>query len=47
MHDTIYNGKTQKMVLPDGIPKEMKLVLQEQGIDVSEMKADDMRATLE
>ena len=45
-HDAIYNGKAQKMVLPDGTPKGMKLVLQERGIDVSKMKANDMRAAL-
>ena len=38
--DTVYNGKPQKMVLPNGVPKGMKLVLQERGIDVSKMKAD-------
>ena len=35
------------MVLPNGVPKGMKLVLQERGIDVSKMKADDMQATLQ
>ena len=29
MHDTVYNGKFQKMVLSDGTPKGMKLVLEE------------------
>lgn len=47
MHDTVYYGKPQKMVLPDGTPKGMKLVLQERGIDVSKMKADDMRKALQ
>ena len=47
MHDTVYNGKSQKMVLRDGTPKGMKLVLQERGVDVSGMKAEDMRLALQ
>jgi len=46
MHDSVYNDMVQKMVLEDGTPKGMKLVLRERGIDVSNMKADDMRKTL-
>jgi len=30
------------MVLPDGRPKRMKLVLEKRGIDTSKMKAADM-----
>ena len=41
MHDTIYNGKLQKMVLASGTPKGMKLVLEEGGVNVSGMKAED------
>jgi len=29
LRDTVWNGQLQKMVLPDGTPKGMKLVLQE------------------
>ena len=47
MHDTVYNGKSQKMVLRDGTPKGMKLVLQERGVDVSGLKAEDMRLALQ
>ena len=47
MHDTVYNGKSQKMVLRDGTPKGMKLVLQERGVDVSGMKAEDTRLALQ
>ena len=47
MHDTVYNGKSQRMVLRDGTPKGMKLVLQERGVDVSGMKAEDMRLALQ
>ena len=31
MRDTEFNGVVQKMVLPDGTPKGMKMVLQERG----------------
>ena len=47
MHDTVYNGKSQKMILRDGRPKGMKLVLQERGVDVSGMKGEDMRLALQ
>ena len=33
MRDTIWNGTVQSMVLPDGRPKGMKIVLEERGID--------------
>ena len=47
MHDTIYNGIHQKMVLPDGTPKGMKMVLEERKVNVSGMKAEDMRSALQ
>ena len=47
MYDTIYNGKLQKMVLADGTPKGMKLVLEERSVNVSGMKAEDMRLALQ
>ena len=43
MRDTVWNGETQRMVLPDGTAKGMKLVLQERGIDVKGMNAEKMR----
>ena len=46
MRDTVWKDNIQKMVLPDGTPKGMKLVLQERGIDVKGMTADKMRHTL-
>ena len=46
MRDTCWNGKTQKMVLPDGRPKGMKLVLEERGADTTKMKAADMAVVL-
>ena len=46
MHDTMWNGRVQKMVLPDGLPKGMKLVLEERGINTQRIKAKDMRLVL-
>ena len=46
MHDTIWNGKVQKMVFADGTPKGLKQVLIERGINVTKMKLDDMRALI-
>ena len=46
MRDTIWDGNAQKMVLPDGTPKGMKIVLQERGIDVKGLNADRMREKL-
>ena len=46
MHDTIWNGKVQKMVFPDGTPKGLKAVLIERGIDVTKMKLEDTRALI-
>ena len=34
------------MVLPDGTPKGMKMVLQERGVDVKGMNAEKMREKL-
>ena len=42
----MWNGRPQKMVLGDGRPKGMKLVLQERGINTDHMKAVDMRLIL-
>ena len=46
MRDTKWNGEVQSMVLSDGTPKGMKLVLQERGTDVKGMTADKMREIL-
>lgn len=43
MRDTIFNGRFQQMVLPDGRAKGMKIVLQERGVDTSGMNAQKMR----
>lgn len=46
MRSTMWDGKIQTMVKEDGTPKGMKAVLQERGVDVKGMKAQDMRAKL-
>lgn len=46
LRDTVWNGEIQHLVLEDGRPKGMKMVLQERGIDTSGMNADKMRSTL-
>ena len=46
MRETVFNGKVQQMVLPDGRPKGMKVVLQERGVDTKGMNAQKMRETL-
>ena len=46
MRDTIWDRKTQKMVLLDGTPKGMKLVLQKRGVDVKELNAEKMSKKL-
>ena len=46
MRDTEWNGEIQTMVLPDGRPKGMKLILEERKIDTEGMVAADMRLIL-
>ena len=46
LKDTVWAGKVQKMVFDDGVPKGMKQVLEERGINTQTLKADDMRAIL-
>ena len=43
MHDTVWAGQVQKLVDDKGVPKGMKKVLEERGINTSSMKADDMQ----
>ena len=47
MHDTNYMGVSYTMVLSDGTPKGMKLVLKDRKYDTTSMKADDMRKVLQ
>ena len=46
MRETVFNGEVQQMVLLDGRPKGMKMVLQERGVDTNGMNAEKMRETL-
>ena len=46
MRDTLWNGKHQSMVLDDGRPKGMKLVLQERDICTKGLNAGKMREIL-
>ena len=45
MHDTVWNGKVQRMVFPDGTAK-VKAVLIERGINAIKMKLEEMRALM-
>jgi hypothetical protein len=45
MRDTVWNGKVQRMV-ENGVPKGMRTVLEERGVHVLGMKAEDMRKKL-
>ena len=42
MRDTVWGGKVQKMVDDEDVPKDMRTVLQERGVDTTGMKAKDM-----
>ena len=46
LRDTVFNGQVQSMILPDGQPKGMKLVLEERGVNTTGMNADKMRQAL-
>ena len=43
MRDTVWEGHVQKMVDRNGIPKGMKAILEERGVDTVGMKGTDMR----
>ena len=43
MRDTYWSGNLQRMVYRDGTPKGMKAILIERGVNVTKMKADEMR----
>ena len=43
MRDTVFNGQVHQMVLSDGRPKGMKMVLQERGVDTKGMNAEIVR----
>ena len=46
MKDTVFNEEVQKMVTDTGLPKGMKLILQERGVETKGMNAAKMRETL-
>ena len=46
MQDTYYNGRVQQMVFSDGTPKGIKRVLEKKNVNVTKMKAEDMRQVL-
>lgn len=46
MRDTKWGGRVQKMVDAEGVPKGMKAILEERGINTSQMVKDDMRIIL-
>ena len=46
MRDTMWQGEIQSLILPDGQPKGMKIVLEERGIDTSGWTAKQMREEL-
>ena len=46
MCDTMWDDRAQRMVLSDGRPKGLRLILQERGIDTDRMKAQDMHLVL-
>ena len=46
MRDTVLKGKIQKMNFAVGVPKRMKLVLEECGIITTGLKAADMKQIL-
>ena len=46
MRDTVWDGRVQKMNFQIGVPKGMRRVLQERGVDTSGMGGDQMRKTL-
>lgn len=46
MHDTVYQGRMQKLVNESGEAKGLRQVLLERGVDVSDMKRQDMVSVL-
>ncbi len=46
LHDTVWAGRPQKLVGSDGVPKGMKQVLEERGINTATLLAADMRVIL-
>ena len=47
LRDTMWDGRVQKMQLPDGRPKGMKLILEERGVCTDGMVAEKLREKLQ
>ncbi len=43
MRDSVWDGKSQRMVHPNGTPKGMKAILEERGVNTKGMKAQDFQ----
>jgi transposase len=46
LRDTVYKGKVQRMVFPDGTAKGLKRVLEERGVNTRGMNRQDMKDEL-
>ena len=46
MRDTVWAGRVQRVVFNTGVPKRIKVVLQECGINTDHLKADELREVL-
>lgn len=46
VRDTVWAGRPQSMVMPDGSAKGLRTILAERGINTATLKADDMRTIL-
>ncbi len=46
MRDSVWDGKSQRMVYPDGVPKGTTAILEERGVNTKGMKAQDLRNKL-
>lgn len=46
MRDAVWQGQVQKMNFSFGVPKDMRTVLNERGVDTTEIVADKMRETM-
>lgn len=46
MRDGWWGGKVQKMVTSSGVPKGLRMVLEERGVDTRGMNADKLREVL-
>ena len=47
MHDTVNNGRIQRMAFLYGTPKGLYQVLRERGVDIRQMKLEDLQAEMD